>query len=130
MVLASHTSNNTVAIACLLARMVVTAGPDRSAQRNLGACLQPIAEVLSFVGVDMRCNQGVVDAAMATIDGPDEDLGAGEDWDLSPGTPPLARAGGLTKYGEGRGRYACRSKARYAKGLRRHAPACRRPGVA
>jgi len=46
----------------------VTAGAERSAQRNLGARLEPLGDVVGFVDSDMRCSPGVVGEAVAAID--------------------------------------------------------------
>lgn len=64
----NHLSDDTVEIARLLADAVVTAGPERSAQRNLGARLEPLGDVVGFVDSDMRCSPGVVGEAVAAID--------------------------------------------------------------
>jgi len=64
----NHSSDDTVAIAGSLADAVVTAGPERSAQRNLGARLEPLGDVVGFVDSDMRCSPGVVGEAVAAID--------------------------------------------------------------
>ncbi len=62
----NHSEDETQAIACRLADVVAVAGPERSAQRNLGAALVP-APFLGFIDADMVVGREVVAEAVAAL---------------------------------------------------------------
>ncbi len=64
----NHSTDATVQIARELSDLVVVAGPERSAQRNIGAWSLPAAEVLGFVDSDMVVERTVVEEVWQAVD--------------------------------------------------------------
>ena len=62
----NHSTDDTAAIACQYADIVAVAGPERSAQRNVGAALT-MSPVLSFIDCDMVVDSIVVEQAISAL---------------------------------------------------------------
>jgi arabinofuranan 3-O-arabinosyltransferase len=63
----NHSTDATVQIARELSDLVVVAGPERSAQRNIGARSLPDVEVLGFVDSDMVVERTVVEEVWQVV---------------------------------------------------------------
>ena len=66
----NHSTDETLAVASSLADVVLTGGPERSAQRNSGAFVAS-GDALMFVDADMVLEPGVVRDAVGRLDGTD-----------------------------------------------------------
>jgi len=64
----NYSSDGTISIAERLADVVEVAGPERSAQRNLGAELLGNVDVVGFIDSDMVLDTGVVGEALREVD--------------------------------------------------------------
>ena len=62
----NHSTDETVPIACRYADVVAEAGPERSAQRNVGAALTT-APVVGFIDADMVVGASVVEQAIRAL---------------------------------------------------------------
>lgn len=62
----NHSTDDTVSIACQYADIVAVAGPERSAQRNIGAALTT-APMLGFIDSDMVVDATVVEQAIRAL---------------------------------------------------------------
>ena len=60
-------TDETLEIAHELSDVVITAGPERSAQRNAGAGMVPKAEILGFIDSDMVLSSRVVEEVVGSI---------------------------------------------------------------
>jgi glycosyltransferase involved in cell wall biosynthesis len=91
----NHSSDATATIAARYADLVLTAGPERSAQRNLGLGAAT-GGIVGFVDSDMVLSAGVV-AAVARLLGADRQLGGAVVPELSVGEGYLAGCRALEK---------------------------------
>ncbi|MHB8391080.1 MAG: glycosyltransferase family 2 protein, partial [Acidobacteriaceae bacterium] len=62
----NHSTDDTISIACQYADIVAVAGPERSAQRNVGAALTT-SPTLGFIDSDMVVDSTVVEQAMTAL---------------------------------------------------------------